>query len=77
MVWQDIVMTVGQFVFAISLWPTIKAVEKPAWKTCISSAVVLSVYVPTLFTLGLYVSVSATILVALGWWILFFQSIKR
>lgn len=75
--WQDIVMTIGQFVFAFSLIPTIIGKEKPAWTTCMLSAIVLTIYIPTLYTLGLYISVVATILVAIGWWILFFQSMKN
>ncbi len=75
--WQDYVMTIGQFTFAFSLIPTIMGKEKPAWTTCIMSSIVLTIYIPTLYTLGLYVSVIATVLVAIGWWILFFQSIKR
>lgn len=75
--WQDIVMTIGQFVFAVALIPTIRAKEKPAWTTCLSTATVLSVYVPTLYSLELYISVIATVLVALCWWILFFQSIGK
>lgn len=75
--WQDWVMTVGQFVFAFSLIPTIKGSEKPDWTTCLSTALVLTVYVPTLFTLGMYISVFSTTMVAFAWWILFVQSLKK
>lgn len=75
--WQDVVMTLGQFIFAVSLIPTILGNEKPAWSTCIMSSIVLTVYIPTLYSLGLYISVIATVLVAIGWWILFFQSIRK
>lgn len=74
MQWQDVVMTLGQFIFAFSLIPTIKAKQKPAWTTCLMSSIVLTIYVPTLWSLNLHISVAATVLVAIGWWTLFFQS---
>ncbi len=74
MQWQDVVMTLGQFTFAFSLIPTIKAEQKPAWTTCLMSSIILTIYVPTLWSLNLYISVVATVLVAIGWWTLFFQS---
>lgn len=74
---QDAIMTCGQFIFAFSLIPTIRAKEKPAWTTCLMSSIVLTVYVPTLLSLGLIVSTIATVLVAAGWWTLFFQSLRR
>jgi hypothetical protein len=74
MSWQDMVMTCGQFIFAVSLIPTIRAKEKPAWSTSLMTSIVSTAYIPTLWSLGLYVSFVATILVTLGWWTLFFQS---
>lgn len=74
MLWQDIVLTVGQFVFSLSLIPTIRAKEKPALSTCVMSAVMLTIYIPTLLSLQMYVSSFATVLVATGWWILLYQS---
>lgn len=74
MMWQDVIMTLGQFVFFIALIPIIKATEKPTVSTCLITAIVLTVYIPTLWTLSLFISVAATSLVALAWWVLFFQS---
>jgi hypothetical protein len=72
--WQDLVLTLGQFVFFASLIPTILSVQKPPLWTSIPTAFILTVYVPTLWTLRLHVSVCATILVAVAWWIIAYQS---
>jgi hypothetical protein len=77
MSWQDVVMAVGQFVFFVALIPTIKAKEKPALSTCVVTAVILTAYIPTLWTLGLYISMSSTVLIAGGWWTLSIQSYRR
>jgi hypothetical protein len=50
MIWQDVVMTVGQFLFFVALIPTIKADEKPKTSTCAMTAAVLTAYIPTLWT---------------------------
>lgn len=77
MLWQDVIMTSGQFIFALALIPTIKANQPPTKWTCLTTAVVTTVYIPTLLSLGLKVSFVATILVSIGWWILFYQSYHK
>lgn len=77
MIWQDVVMTIGQFIFALALIPTIIANRPPTKGTCLITAIVATFYIPTLLSLGLKVSFLATILVATGWWILFFQSYRQ
>ena len=77
MIWQDVVMTLGQFAFGIALIPTIKANQPPTKGTCLTTAVIATIYVPTLLSLGLKVSFLATILVATNWWILFYQSYRQ
>ncbi len=77
MLWQDVVFTFGQLVFFISLIPTILAKEKPAFLTWRGTSVVLTIYIPTLWTLGLYVSVVFTIILTSAWWAVTYQSWQR
>lgn len=77
MMWQDVVMTLGQFAFGIALIPTIKANKPPTKGTCLATAVIATIYIPTLLSLGLKVSFLATILVATNWWILFYQNYRQ
>lgn len=74
MIWQDGVMTVGQFLFFVALIPTIRAKEKPALSTAVLTAGILTIYVPTLWTLHLHIAVVSTVLVTVGWWIIAYQS---
>ena len=74
MLWQDVVFTFGQLFFFICLIPTIRAKEKPAFLTGAGTAMVLTIYIPTLWTLHLYVSVVFTVLLAAAWWLLAYQS---
>lgn len=77
MLWQDVVFTFGQLFFFISLIPTILAKEKPAFVTGLVTSMVLTIYIPTLWTLGLYVSVALTILLTSAWWFVTYQSWRR
>jgi len=77
MIWQDVVMMIGQFVFFVAMIPTVKAVEKPAFSTSLVTSAVITLYIPTLWTLHLYVSVVSTILLAFAWWTVTYQSWKR
>jgi hypothetical protein len=76
-IWQDGVFTLGQLTFFLALIPTIRAEEKPSFTTGVITSLVLTVYIPTVWTLGLYVSVFFTTLLACGWWLLTFQSWKK
>ena len=76
--WQDIVFSIGSLLFTFALIPSI--VDKYGKPSAISSfmtAIVLSVYAPTMFTLGLYWSTFCTSLTALAWWVLLYQRLKR
>jgi hypothetical protein len=77
MTWQDWVIGIGQFVFFIALIPTIKGKNKPAVSTAITTAITMSVYIPTLWTLKLYWSVLPTVLGTVAWWIITYQSWKK
>ena len=77
LVWQDLVLMVGQFVFFLSLIPIVRSKEKPPLLASIPTAIVLTVYIPTLWSLHLYISVISTILVTLGWWVIAIQKILQ
>jgi hypothetical protein len=77
MLWQDAVFTFGQLFFFISLIPTIRAKEKPAFLTGFVTSMVLTVYIPTLWTFNLYVSVVFTVLLTSAWWVVTYQSWRR
>ena len=74
--WQDWVISVGQFLFFIALLPSIRGKEKPALRTSLMTAIVLTIFAYTQYTLGLYLSVVSAIASALGWYILLWQSYK-
>ena len=75
--WQDLVFSIGGLLFAFALIPSIiDKWGKPSLTTSLMTAVVLSVYVPAMYTLGLYWSTFCTALTASAWWTLFFQRIK-
>ncbi len=71
--WQDVVFMVGNLIFLIALLPSIFSDDKPAKWTSLSTAIVLSLYVVTYYSLSLtYASITGT-LSALAWWVLYFQ----
>jgi hypothetical protein len=77
MVWQDIVLSVGSFVFFIALIPTIRIKEKPALSTSIINGIVLAVFAFTYSTLELWLSVCSTSMVFIAWSVLAVQKILK
>ena len=78
MIWQDVVITVSQVFFLVALVPTIKSqYEKPPFSTAAMTAFFMSVLVPTVLTLGLYLSAVVTTALALGWWTIAWQVWKK
>lgn len=69
MIWQDYVFTIGGFVFALALLPTVRNPEArvPA-RTSVSTAAVLTVYVFTQWSLRVHLGAIAGSLTALSWW---------
>ena len=56
MVWQDIVLSVGAWIFFIALIPSIKSRDKPAIMTSLPTGIVLVIFALTYATLGLWLS---------------------
>ena len=77
MQWQDLVFSIGNFVFAFALIPTIKGKDKPAFSTSIISASFLTLFIIAFSTLGLWFSALGVGTSATAWWILTLQTYKR
>lgn len=74
MPWQDIIFSVGSWVFAIALVPSILSkTDKPALSSSLLTAGLLTVYIPAYASLHLWVSAVSGGVIALAWWILAYQ----
>ena len=77
MVWQDIVLSVGMWIFVIALIPTLRGKEKPALSTSIVTSAVLAVFVLTYATLELWLSTIASAVIAVLWFVLAAQKYRK
>ena len=77
MIWQDVVIGVGNWIFVLALIPSIISNKKPAIATSLITAVVVTVFSYCFFTLELYHSMISSIAVGVSWWILFLQVILK
>ncbi len=77
MIWQDVVITVGSWVFVVALIPTLRGKEKPAVTTSVVTGFILIAYALVYATLGMWVSVVSTTALALSWFTLAVQKIKK
>ena len=75
--WQDILIMIGGFGFAIALIPSVRGNRKPARSTCAMTGGILTSYVVAMVTLGLVLSAVATGITAIMWWLLLVQQVKR
>lgn len=75
--WQDIVISIGQILFGVALLPSIFGKGKPHWGTSLLTAFILTVFTYTFWTLALTYGAVTSGIVALCWWILFFQVFKK
>ena len=73
MIWQDIVIMVACFGFAIALVPSIKGKQKPAKSTCAITIALLTAISVSFATLGLWLSFASEITAIMAWGILLFQ----
>jgi len=75
MEWQDIVLSVGSWVFAIALIPSVIGKDKPALATSLSTGIILLVYAAVYVTLSLWSASISTFLVAAMWLTLAVQKV--
>lgn len=73
--WQDWVLTIGGFIFAPSLVFSIADGVIMPISTSLPTALVLTAYLTVYVSLRLWMSLFATSLTALCWYILFFMAI--
>lgn len=73
MSWQDVLLSVGQFVFVVALFPSVFSEDKPALSTSLTTGVVLIVFAFTYSTLRLWSGAVFAILVGVMWFILAVQ----
>lgn len=70
MIWQDIVIMIGQVLFSISLIPILRAKTKPPKFTCFLTASILGSFFITFGTLSLWMSMFSCLLNGTLWcWI--------
>lgn len=67
MSWQDIVLSVGSWIFIIALLPSLFGKDKPPIATSLLTGGVLLVYTFVYFTLHLKVSMASTGILGLAW----------
>jgi hypothetical protein len=77
MSWQDIVYSVGNLIFALSLIPSIRSDDKPHLYTSIPTAALLLVFAFTSYTLGLIMTAVVTLIGSALWAVLAVQKIKH
>lgn len=73
--WQDAVLMVGNIIFFVALIPSIIGKDKPSKWTSFTTALTLTIFTATYFTLSLTYATIATALTAIAWWVLFFQKL--
>jgi CHASE2 domain-containing sensor protein len=73
MVWQDIVIMISCFGFALALIPTIKSPQKPTRSSCLLTFILLGLCAISFVTLGLWLSFASELTSMAAWAILYFQ----
>lgn len=73
MIWQDVVIMVACFGFAIALIPSIRGRQKPERSSCLLTIILLLAIAVSFATLKLWLSTVAEITAIIAWGILLFQ----
>ncbi len=71
--WQDTVIAICQFLFVVSLIPSVRGENKPALATSLFSAVLVAIITATLFTLKLWLTMISAAMIGLVWSVLAWQ----
>ncbi|MBI4120892.1 MAG: hypothetical protein HY457_01380 [Parcubacteria group bacterium] len=71
--WQDKVISIGQWLFFFALLPSIFSPEKPAFWSSILTATILMVFAFTFSTLKLRSATVSSVVVSVGWYVLAYQ----
>lgn len=67
MTWQDIVFSVGAWIFIIALLPSIFGKDKPPFSSSILTGGVLLIYAFTYMSLHFWVTMASTGLLGIAW----------
>jgi hypothetical protein len=73
MVWQDLILTSGQFLLFASLIPSVLSKDKPALPTSVLAAVVLGAFGVVYITLHLWFTAVMVAVTCLTWALLAYQ----
>ena len=73
MIWQDMIIMIACFGFALALIPSIKGKYKPAKSSCLITIILLTAIAVCFATLGLWLSFWSEITAIVAWGILLFQ----
>ena len=73
MIWQDIIIMVACFGFAVALIPSIRSDAKPAKASCVITIALLTAIAVSFATLNLWLSFWSEITAIGAWGILLFQ----
>jgi hypothetical protein len=67
MIWQDIVLAIGSWIFIVALVPALIGKDKPPVSSSALTGAVLAVYVMVYLTLHLWISVASTTILSIAW----------
>ncbi|MFW6283209.1 MAG: hypothetical protein ACOC1P_04125 [Minisyncoccales bacterium] len=76
MIWQDLVISIGEWIFIVSLMFSIFSKNKPSIYTSLTTGIVLTFFGISFFTLNLYMAGVSSLGCAICWYILFVQKLK-
>jgi len=76
MQWQDIIFSIGSWIFTIALIPSILGKDKPAISSSLITGLVLTVYVIAYGSLNFWLSSVSVGSAALAWFILAYQKYR-
>ncbi|MBI4118366.1 MAG: hypothetical protein HY455_02445 [Parcubacteria group bacterium] len=71
--WQDKVISIGQWLFLAALLPSVLGPDKPAFWSSMMTASILGVFAYTFWTLKLKNATISSVAVSVGWFILAYQ----
>jgi hypothetical protein len=77
MAWQDIVLTAGNYIFAIALLPSVFGPDKPALSSSLMTGSVLALFGVVYLSLGLVSSTFSVALTSFIWFVLAYQQWRR
>lgn len=77
MIWQDIVIFIGNIGFAIALVPSIFSASKPSLSTSCMTSIILTMFGATFATLGMIFSSIMSFVNGFLWMVLYFQQLRK